>query len=264
MKFPCNICEKSVAINHNAICCDICNKWVHISSNNISTYCYWKLQKDSTRWYCKNCLKQVLPFKKLTDHQLKALMLDKVLTSGKLLSTNDYLLFPDEEFERATKTELMAPDVFYQISNNNFNSLFLHMNISSVSYHIVDLNIFIMNGKNKPKVIGISNCRTKPGRPPFSNINMSNYSYEYTPTESSKGRTLLYIDKNARYRLRCDLTLCKSKEIESSFIEIIESKKKNTIVGCIYKQPNVSVGEFTNDFLEPLLVKLSFKKRKLF
>ena len=72
---------------------------------------------------------------------------------------------------------------------------------------------------------------------------------------------LLYIDKNLRYRSRSDLTLYKSKEIESSFMQILESKKKNTIVGCIYKHPNFSAGEFTNGFLEPLLEKLSFKKR---
>ena len=96
--------------------------------------------------------------------------------------------------------------------------------------------------------------------PPLSNINMNNYSYECTPTDSFKEGALLYIDKNLRHGSRSDLTLYKSKEIESSFIEIIESKKKNTIVVCIYKQPNVSVGEFTNGFLEPLLVKLSFKK----
>ena len=45
-------------------------------------------------------------------------MLGKVLTSPKLLSTNDYLLFPDEECENATKIELMTPDDFYQINNN--------------------------------------------------------------------------------------------------------------------------------------------------
>ena len=92
---------------------------------------------------------------------------------------------------------------------------------------------------------------------------MNNYSYEFTPTESSKGRTLLHIDKNLSYRSRSDLTLYKSKETESSFIEIIEPKKKNKIVGCIYKHPNVPVGELTNDFLEPLLEKLPFEKRKL-
>ena len=86
----------------------------------------------------------------------------------------------------------------------------------------------------------------------------------YTPTESSKGGMLLYINKNLRYRSKSDLTLYKSKEIGSCFNEILESKKKNTIVGCIYKHPNVPVGEFTNDFLQPLLEKLSFEKRKLF
>ena len=40
-------------------------------------------------------------------------MLGKVVTSSKLL------LFPDEECENAAKTELMTPDDFYQINNNN-------------------------------------------------------------------------------------------------------------------------------------------------
>ena len=57
------------------------------------------------------------------------------------------------------------------------------MNILSVSYHNDDLNTFIMNLKNKLKVIGISECRKKADRPPLSNINMDNCLYEYTPTE---------------------------------------------------------------------------------
>ena len=146
-----------------------------MSCNNRSRYCSRKLQKDSTPWYCKNCLKQVLSFNKLTDDQLKALMLGKVLTSSKLLSTNDYLLFPDEEYENAAKTQLITSDDLYQINNNNSNNLFLHMNISPVSYHTDDLSTFIMNCKNKPKVIGTSECRIKAGRPPLSNININNY-----------------------------------------------------------------------------------------
>ena len=42
-----------------------------------------------------------------------------------------------------------------------------------------------MHCKNKPKVIITSECRIKAGRPPVSNINMNNYSHEYTPTKSS-------------------------------------------------------------------------------
>ena len=167
---------------------------MHVSCNNVSRYCYRKIQKVSTPWYCKNCLKQVLQFNKLTDYQLKALILGKVLTSPKLLLTNDYLLFLDEECENVAKTGLMTPDNSYQICNNNSNNFFLHLNICPVSYHNYDLHTFILNGKNKPKDIGISQYRIKAGRPPLSNINMNNYSYEYTPTESFKRRTLLYID----------------------------------------------------------------------
>ena len=122
MEFPCNVYKKTDSRSQNAVCCDVCNKWVHISCNNICRYCYRKLQKASTPWYCKNCLKQILPFNKLTDYQLKALMLGEVLTSPKSLSTKDYLLFLDEECKNAAKTELMTPDGFYQIDNNNSNN----------------------------------------------------------------------------------------------------------------------------------------------
>ena len=50
-------------------------------------------------------LKQVLPSNSSTDYRLKALMLGKVLTSPKLSSTSDYLLFPDEECKNLAKAE---------------------------------------------------------------------------------------------------------------------------------------------------------------
>ena len=77
------------------------------------------------------------------------------------------------------------------------------------------------------------------GRPPtsLSNINIDHYICEYTPTESSKGDTLLYIDKLLKYKLSKDLNLNKPKESESILLEIIETKKKKTVVGCIYKHP---------------------------
>ena len=93
MKFACYICEKTVADDHNTICCDIYNKWVHVSCNNISRYCFRKFQKSSTPWYCENCLKQVLPFNKRTDYQLKVLVLGKVLTSPKLLFFNFLFIY---------------------------------------------------------------------------------------------------------------------------------------------------------------------------
>ena len=54
----------------------------------------------------------------------------------------------------------------------------------------------------------------------------------------------------------------KSKEIEPKFIGVIESKAKNKILGCIYKNPQVTVSEFANDFLSPLLENLNQEKKK--
>ena len=78
-----------------------------------------------------------------------------------------------------------------------------------------------------------------------------------------KGGTLLYIDKSLKYKLRKDLNLNKPNEIELTFIEIIETKKKNTVISCIYKHPKVPIKEFLNDNLQPLLIKLFFEKEEV-
>ena len=33
VNFPCSVCGKRVGINHEAVCCDKCNKWIHIRCN---------------------------------------------------------------------------------------------------------------------------------------------------------------------------------------------------------------------------------------
>ena len=45
------------------------------------------------------------------------------------------------------------------------------------------------------------------------------------------------------------------RENESTFLEIIETHKKDKTNGCIYKHPNVHVSEFSNDYMGPPLEK---------
>ena len=61
------------------------------------------------------------------------------------------------------------------------------------------------------------------------------------------------------------MNLYREKEIESTFVEIIEPnlRNKNNIIGCIYRHPNIPVAKFTSDFLNPLLEKLSHKKKEI-
>ena len=74
---------------------------------------------------------------------------------------------------------------------------------------------------------------------------------------------MIYIDQNVKYKIKEDLKLYKSKEIESTFLEIIENNQKNVIVGCLYKHPGVAIQEFTNGFICPLLEKLLTEKKEV-
>ena len=82
---------------------------------------------------------------------------------------------------------------------------------------------------------------------------MQNHSFEFTPTESKAGGTLLYIANHLSYKPRTDFSLNKVNHLESTFIEIINSRKGNITVGCKY--PNTDVSNFNN--LNILLDKLS-------
>ena len=136
------------------------------------------------------------------------------------------------------------------------------MNISSLPYHFNDLKYLVENCQNKPKVTGITECRLRANRTALSNIDLQDYTYEWAPNTVSKGGTLIYIDNKLRYKTRIDLKLYKEKELESTFLEIIEpNNKKNEIIGCMYKHPIVPVAEFTNDYMGPLLEKLSREKK---
>ena len=53
------------------------------------------------------------------------------------------------------------------------------------------------------------------------NIELSNYSFEHTPTESSAGGTLLYIANHLSYKTCSDLNIYKKIELVSTFVEII-------------------------------------------
>ena len=117
--------------------------------------------------------------------------------------------------------------------------------------------------KHRPKIIAISETRIRKNKEPLSIIDIPGYNYEFTPTEAEKGGTLLYISQDLKYKNRSDLNISQAKELESSFIEIENKNSKNTIMGCIYKHPNMSITEFISDFLEPLLTKMFFEKKEV-
>ena len=74
-------------------------------------------------------------------------------------------------------------------------------------------------------ITAISETRITKNINNISNINLNNYAFEFTPTESSAGGTLIYIANHLAYKARTDLQIYKKHDLESTFIEIINPKK---------------------------------------
>ena len=134
---PCSICPKNVAKNYNAICCDICDLWVHIKCNNVTKYCYRKLQNDKETWFCKKFIKNIVPFSQLSDNQINNLTIGSLMTSPKQIIKENQVSFPNDKQSSVTANEIFTPDEFHNHLKTLLPSnLYLHMNILSLPYHI--------------------------------------------------------------------------------------------------------------------------------
>ena len=90
-------------------------------------------------------------------------------------------------------------------------------------------------------------------------MNLNNYSFEFTPTETSAGGALLYIANHLSYKCRNDLNIYKN-ELESTFTEIVNRKKSNIIVGVIYRH----LTDFNCNYFNKLLENISEEQKSVF
>ncbi|XP_057308206.1 uncharacterized protein LOC130646085 [Hydractinia symbiolongicarpus] len=139
------------------------------------------------------------------------------------------------------------------------------MNIASLSKHLDELKVLLQQLGHDFSIIGITETKFQINVPPI-NCDLPGYSFTHTPTKGEKGGALLYVSNHLQFieRLDLDTLAYKSSELESKFIEIIQAKDKNMIVGCIYGHPSMSVDEFNNQFLMPLLEKASSENKPIF
>ena len=139
----------------------------------------------------------------------------------------------------------------------------VHLNVSSLAHNFDDLNVMISSLNIDLDIIGITETRIKKDCLPISNLEITDYSFESSPTESSAGGSGLYISNRHVYKRRSDIEMYKSGQLESTSIEIINSNSPNIILMCVYRHPCMALDEFNEDFLGPLLSSLSSEHHKL-
>ena len=141
-----------------------------------------------------------------------------------------------------------------------------HVNIASLNKHIDDLKLILSRLKFKFDVIGISEHKIFKDTLPSNEIKIPGYDeFIFAPTEGVCGGTGFFIKDNLDYVQKPELVINSPVNFESLFIEVIFPKRKNLIVGCIYRHPSseISVKDFTNLHLEPVLQKISAEKKRV-
>ena len=97
-----------------------------------------------------------------------------------------------------------------EIPHKNKSLSLFHINTCSLNKNFDDLQHLLSCTKTKFYIIAISETRiTK--QVSLSNLNLNNYSFEFTPTETSVGGAVLYNANHLPYECRNDLNIYKKQ-----------------------------------------------------
>lgn len=291
---PCGVCKESVGENHKAIKCNICELWIHIKCNNLdkNDYAYFQdLKNEEEDFFCINCVSENLPFSKLNNNEFSI-----SVKKGVINSDDKHVDFVPSDFQQKifdklnaainnnafdldTENESDGGDViptidcqYYSVedfSSSNFSPRktfsILHYNIHSIQCHIEEFRVVLKMLDFNFDIICISESKLMKDFDPKVDISIDGYQVPTgTPTEATKGGVLIYVKNGTNFKPRNDLKVYKPKELESIFIEVINEKESNDIVGVIYRHPCMSGSEFIDDHLKCIADKLSNENKKVF
>ena len=96
-----------------------------------------------------------------------------------------------------------------EIPHKNKSLSFFHINACSLNKNFDDFQHLLSCTKTKFDVIAMSETRIAKQVALSNNLNLNNYSFEFTPTETSAGGTLLYIANHLSNKCRNDLNIYK-------------------------------------------------------
>ena len=112
--------------------------------------------------------------------------------------------------------------------------------------------ICILNDLNNEfSIIGLSEIKFTQNKEVVSNIEIPNYNFIYQQSFSNSGGVGIYIKENIKFVRRNDLDFV-SNFCETLWIEILDSKHRNTLCAVIYRHPSSDINLFIEHMNETL------------
>ena len=89
-----------------------------------------------------------------------------------------------------------------EIPHKNKSLSLFHINACSINKNSDDLQHLLSYTQKNFDIIAISETRITKNVSLLNNLNLNNYSFEFTPAETSTGGTLFYIANYLSYKCR--------------------------------------------------------------
>ena len=249
-KYPCSICDKSVRNNQKAILCDTCKLWTHIKCDGTSNNDYENMieNQDDTLWHWLVCrvrlscslfpftLSDIVELQNLQNsdsmRMLESLPTFDISEVSKFanLSSNDI----DLNISNSVNCKYYSVENFYKLQvkeskSDNFN--IFHSNVNGLDTHFEILHQFLSGSPKDFDVINLTETSQQENENFKTNVSMEGYDPFFTPSNSIKGGTGIYVKSVYDTIERTDLKI-KDDDFESTWIEIKNNKSKILFVAA--------------------------------
>ena len=263
LKWACSICNKNVTESMKGIRCDTCKKWCHIKCDGTSAAEYENLvlnEDENFVWNCLYCTLKFnhenLAFTLVEDSEIEKInksdsmkfceflpSFDCISMTDKFMSVqahnvNNY----DQNISSMLHSKYYRVNTFQQLKNNNKFNIF-HSNVNGLESKFDSLHEFLAGASFALDIVAITETSEQSDNFFTSNVSLEGYTPYYTPTNSSKGGTAIYVNSTYNSFERFDLKM-QNDLFESVWIEIPNRSSKNILCGCVYRHPNYEMKDF--------------------
>ena len=246
------------------------------------TYKYYENTQDNPEvtWYCMYCTMKYnhehLPFTlcdndDLTNYNDSDSMkfCESLPTLEEIYVTSNFSSFPKPMEEASLPSNLNSK--YHSVRDfqklkiqKNFN--IFHANVNGLESKFDTLETFLGGATSAMDVIAISETSENADHSFIKNVEIDGYKPPFhTETDSAKGGTALYINKDFDAFERTDIK-AKTNLYESVWAEIKNKNSKTIVCGCIYRYPSKlkpDVKEF-NKYLDATLDKLIAENKEIY
>ena len=184
--------------------------------------------------------------------------------SGKVDLYRDIVVSPDENdpFKWANDNYIESNyysvkktgKIFYDASKQKGFSIF-HCNIRSLEKNKSLLHDILSTVKTMPDIIAITESKINENT--SANLNIPGYAFVNVNSKTQAGGVGLYLSNDLKFSRRSDLDIS-GDGIESCWIELARTAKKNIVIGCVYRHPKGN-RELFYTILKDQLEKLNTK-----